>query len=138
MCLWPSMCSATDFVAEHMLSSTHPRPQGAVTARNGGADPVVDPLGRLVPRRPLGSLVDVPHASDGGGRLLVPLAGGSSLADRSAHLSTSPTTKNIDPRIATMSATSVPGSSTLKTCTLLKEAERSLSRHGVFSPRDTR
>ncbi len=56
----------------------------------------------------------------------------------SAYLSTSPTTKNIEPRIATMSATSVPGSSSVSTCTLLNDADRSLSRHGVFSPRDTR
>ncbi len=36
-----------------------------------------------------------------------------------AHLSMSPTTKNIEPRIATMSATSVPGSSTASAWMLL-------------------
>ena len=35
-------------------------------------------------------------------------------------------------------ATRVPGSSSLSTWTLLNEAERSFSRHGVFSPRETR
>ena len=54
------------------------------------------------------------------------------------YLSTSPTTKNIEPRIATMSATSVPGSSSESTWTLLNDAERNLSRHGVYSPRETR
>ncbi|QIM22840.1 hypothetical protein G7075_19710 [Phycicoccus sp. HDW14] len=55
-----------------------------------------------------------------------------------AYLSTSPTTKNIEPRTATMSATRQPGSSSESTWTLPNEAERSLSRHGVFSPRETR
>ncbi len=55
-----------------------------------------------------------------------------------AHLSTSPTTKNIEPRIATMSAMSWPGSISESTETLLKEADRSLRRHGVLSPRETR
>ncbi len=56
----------------------------------------------------------------------------------SAYLSMSPTTKNIDPRIATMSATSVPGSSSVSAWMLLYEAERSFSRYGVFSPLLTR
>lgn len=55
-----------------------------------------------------------------------------------AYLSTSPTTKNIDPRIATMSETSVPGSSSVSAWMLLYEAERSFSRYGVFSPLLTR
>lgn len=54
------------------------------------------------------------------------------------YLSMSPTTKNIEPRIATMSLISVPGSSSVSTWTLPNDAERSLSRHGVFSPRETR
>lgn len=54
------------------------------------------------------------------------------------YLSMSPTTKNSDPRIATMSATSVPGSSSTRAWMLLYEAERSLSRYGVFSPLLTR
>ncbi len=54
------------------------------------------------------------------------------------YLSMSPTTKNSDPRIATMSATSVPGSSSASAWMLLKEAERSFSRYGVFSPLLTR
>lgn len=55
-----------------------------------------------------------------------------------AYLSMSPTTKNIEPRIATMSATSVPGSSSVSAWMLLYEAERSFSRYGVFSPLLTR
>ena len=55
-----------------------------------------------------------------------------------AHLSTSPTTKNIEPRTATMSAMRQPGRTSERTCTLLKDAERSLSRWGVFSPVETR
>ncbi len=54
------------------------------------------------------------------------------------YLSMSPTTKNIDPRIATMSATSVPGSSSVSAWMLLYDAERSFSRYGVFSPLLTR
>lgn len=54
------------------------------------------------------------------------------------YLSMSPTTKNSDPRIATMSATSVPGSSTASAWMLLYDAERSFSRYGVFSPLLTR
>lgn len=50
----------------------------------------------------------------------------------------SPTTKNSDPRIATMSATSVPGSSSVSAWMLLYEADRSFSRYGVFSPLLTR
>jgi hypothetical protein len=50
----------------------------------------------------------------------------------------SPTTKNSDPRIATMSATRVPGSSSVRAWMLLYEAERSLRRYGVFSPLLTR
>ena len=57
---------------------------------------------------------------------------------RPPYLSTSPTTKNIEPSTATMSATRQPGSTCASTCTLLNDAERSLSRHGVFSPRETR
>ncbi len=37
-----------------------------------------------------------------------------------------------------MSATRVPGSSSVSVWMLLNEAERSFSRHGVLSPRDTR
>ncbi len=55
-----------------------------------------------------------------------------------SHLSMSPTTKNIEPRIATMSPTTWPGSISARTATLLNDADRSLSRHGVLSPRDTR
>ena len=46
------------------------------------------------------------------------------------YLSMSPTTKNIEPRIATMSATSWPGSSSLSAWMLLNDAERSFSRYG--------
>jgi hypothetical protein len=55
-----------------------------------------------------------------------------------AHLSMSPTTKNIEPRMATRSGISVPGSRTCNAWMLLNEADRSFSRHGVFSPRETR
>src|SRR5664279_2795720 len=54
------------------------------------------------------------------------------------YLSTSPTTKNIEPRIETMSEIRQPGNTADSTETLLKDAERSFSRHGVFSPCDTR
>ena len=37
-----------------------------------------------------------------------------------------------------MSATSAPGSSSLSTWMLLNDADRSFSRHGVFSPLETR
>ncbi len=57
---------------------------------------------------------------------------------RPGYLSTSPTTKNIEPRTATMSATRQPGSTSVSTWTLPNDAERSFRRHGVFSPRDTR
>ncbi len=50
----------------------------------------------------------------------------------------SPTTKNMLPRMAIMSATMVLGSISGRTEMLLKLAERSLSRHGVLSPRETR
>ena len=40
--------------------------------------------------------------------------------------------------IATMSAIRLPGSSQDSACTLENDAERSLSRHGVLSPRETR
>ena len=50
----------------------------------------------------------------------------------------SPTTKNIEPRIATRSATTVPLTISGSTATLLNDAVRSFSRHGVFSPRETR
>ena len=48
--------------------------------------------------------------------------------------SMSPTTKKREARTVTRSATRVPGSSAFSACTLLNEAERSLSRHGVRSP----
>jgi hypothetical protein len=54
------------------------------------------------------------------------------------YLSMSPTTKNIDPKIATMSATTQPASTSGSTAMLLNDADRSFIRHGVFSPRDTR
>ena len=54
------------------------------------------------------------------------------------YLSMSPTTKNIEPRMATMSATRWPGSISASTWMLLNDAERSFSRHGVFSPCETR
>ncbi len=65
-----------------------------------------------------------------------PLRGGGARVSR--HLSMSPTTKKNDPRMATMSATSVPGSSSVSAWMLLNDAERSFSRYGVFSPLDTR
>ena len=37
-----------------------------------------------------------------------------------------------------MSAIRQPGSTRESTCTLLNDAERSFSRHGVLSPRETR
>ena len=46
--------------------------------------------------------------------------------------------RTVDPRIATMSATSVPGSSSVSAWMLLYDAERSFSRYGVFSPLQTR
>ena len=60
------------------------------------------------------------------------------VARRWAYLSMSPTTKNIEPRIAIRSGTRQPGISVASACTLAYEAVRSFSRHGVFSPRDTR
>ena len=54
------------------------------------------------------------------------------------YLSMSPTTKNMLPRMAIMSGIIVPGSSAGRAEMLLKLAERSLSRHGVLSPRETR
>ena len=54
------------------------------------------------------------------------------------HLSMSPTTKNIEPRIATMSATRQPSSTSGSTAMLLNDALRSFIRQGVFSPRETR
>ena len=57
---------------------------------------------------------------------------------RPAYLSMSPTTKNIEPRIAIRSGTSVPGSSVDSACTFAYDAVRSFIRQGVFSPRDTR
>ena len=59
-------------------------------------------------------------------------------APRGGYLSMSPTTKNIEPRIAIMSATRLPGSISESTWMLLYDAERSFIRHGVFSPCDTR
>lgn len=53
------------------------------------------------------------------------------------HLSMSPTTKNIDPKIATMSAKSCPLITSPRHAMLLNDAERNFNRHGVFSPRDT-
>ena len=50
----------------------------------------------------------------------------------------SPTTKNTEPRTAGRSATRLPGSTSDSTCTLLNEAVRSFSRHGVLPPRETR
>ena len=55
-----------------------------------------------------------------------------------SYLSTSPTTKKVDPSTATMSATRQPGRIRESTCTLLNDADRSFSRHGTLSPRDTR
>lgn len=54
------------------------------------------------------------------------------------YLSMSPTTKNMEPRIAIMSASRLPRMSSGSTWTLLNDAERSFIRHGVFSPRETR
>ena len=71
-----------------------------------------------------------------GGDTTLPLA--RCHASPPGYLSTSPTTKNIEPRMATMSAIRLPGSTSASTATLLNDAERSLSRHGVFSPRETR
>ena len=49
----------------------------------------------------------------------------------------SPTTKKSEPRTVARSSTLVPGSSAFSACTLLNEAERSLSRHGrPLAPRD--
>ncbi len=45
-----------------------------------------------------------------------------------SYLSMSPTTKKNEPRMATMSATSVPGSSSTSAWMLLNDAERSLRR----------
>src|SRR5258706_13955906 len=46
------------------------------------------------------------------------------------YLSMSPTTKNIEPRIAIRSGTRQPGSNLDSACTLANEAVRSLGRHG--------
>src|SRR5665811_842803 len=54
------------------------------------------------------------------------------------YLSMSPTTKNIEPKMATMSATTQPVSTSGSTAMLLNDALRSFIRHGVFSPRETR
>ena len=55
-----------------------------------------------------------------------------------SYLSMSPTTKNMLPRMAIMSATMVLGSNSGRTEMLLKLAERSFRRQGVLSPRETR
>jgi hypothetical protein len=57
---------------------------------------------------------------------------------RDRHLSTSPTTKNIEPRTAIMSGMRQPVMSVESAWTFEYEAERSLSRYGVLSPRLTR
>ena len=54
------------------------------------------------------------------------------------HLSMSPTTKNIEPRMAGRSATRLDASSSESTWILPNEAERSFSRQGVLPPRETR
>jgi hypothetical protein len=64
--------------------------------------------------------------------------GGDQKRPMTAYLSMSPTTKNMLPRMAIMSATTQPGSISGRTAMLLKLAERSFIRHGVLSPRDTR
>src|SRR4029450_8915514 len=56
----------------------------------------------------------------------------------SAYLSLPPTTKNIEPRIAIRSGTRQPGIRVDSACTFEYDAVRSLSRHGVLSPRETR
>ena len=50
------------------------------------------------------------------------------------HLSHSPITKSIEPRMATMSATKTPGRSSLSTCRLTKDGARILRRHGAAPP----
>ena len=62
----------------------------------------------------------------------------TSAGTAASYLSMSPTTKNIEPRIAIRSGTRQPGSSVDSACTLAYDAVRSFIRHGVFSPRDTR
>jgi hypothetical protein len=59
-------------------------------------------------------------------------------AQPTGYLSTSPTTKKVDPSTATMSATRQPGRIRESTWTLLNDADLSFSRHGTLSPRDTR
>ena len=59
-------------------------------------------------------------------------------AGATRYLSTSPTTKKVDPSTATMSATRQPGRIRESTCTLLNDADRSFSLQGTLSPRDTR
>ena len=58
--------------------------------------------------------------------------------EQARYLSTSPTTKNMEPRMETMSEMRHPGNTAASTETLLKDADRSFIRQGVLSPRDTR
>ena len=102
-------------------------------ARPGRLDRTVQVRG-TAPRRPVVS----GRRRSAGTRQLLRAVSSSASPEARPYLSTSPTTKNIDPSTATMSATRQPGSTFESTCTLLNDAERSLSRHGVFSPRETR
>src|SRR5690242_8603245 len=58
--------------------------------------------------------------------------------ERLVHRSMSPTTKNIEASTVTRSATRVPGSTATSADTLLNDAVRIASRHGVVWPRETR
>jgi hypothetical protein len=115
------------------VRSAATKPSGTVTVPVYGSSGTGVRAGVLVPPSGIAEshVADVPSGVCARGRNgLVPTVVG--------YLSTSPTTKNIDPRIATMSGTRHPGSTCESTWTLENDAERSLSRHGVFSPRDTR
>ena len=112
------------------------QPPGAAAARRGvrraAGGPVRRAAGGLAPPRVTFSRVS------GDQNLENVTLGVGERASWRAYLSTSPTTKNVEPRIATMSEIRQPGSSRLSTCTLLNDAERSFSRHGTLSPRETR
>ena len=93
--------------------------------------------GDTLSRRARRSATRCPHGPDdqGGGGGWGRKEGGGKEGD---YLSMSPTTKNMLPRMATMSATTWLVRIWGSTAMLLKDAERSFMRQGVLSPRDTR
>ena len=107
--------------ADRAAAARVPRPPHRLT-------PGLLPSSRVAHPRPFGSAPTPASAEQSGLEWSKP--GG--------YLSTSPTTKNIEPSTATMSEIRHPGSSRESTCTLPNDADRSLSRYGTLSPRETR